>query len=175
MRVGDVVPAAVRLPTLGDNLHKSAAERSFGDVRDAIAVGLNVQFELFVLLDDMLFDVFDVDACVFNGNGFFATGDLDRQAVGLRGRSGRLRGRRRGILSGDANGGRCEKNQYETWKFWPRKVHVPLDPSSTEIRYCVKLLCSGLRCKYAPECCSNEGAERRRNDVFQGTRGCSGF
>ena len=97
-------------------------------MRDAVSVGFDVQFEFFVLLDDMLFDVLDVDAGVFNGNGFLAAGNFDRKASRLRVLSGRL-GRRRGwILCGGANGGRCEKNQHKTWKFWPRKVHVPVDP-----------------------------------------------
>ena len=44
---------------------------------DAFAIGFDVEFEFFVFLDDMLFDVFDVDACVFNGNGFVTAGDFD--------------------------------------------------------------------------------------------------
>jgi len=114
VRVGDVVPAAVGLPTFGDNLDESAAERSFGDVRDAIAVRFDVQFDFFILLHGMFFDVFDVDAGVFNGNGSLATGDFDRQARGLRGWSGRLGRRRRWILSGDANGGGHKKKQEKT-------------------------------------------------------------
>ena len=78
-------------------------------MRDTFAVGFDVEFNFFVLLDDMLFDVLDVDAGVFDGNGFFASGDLDSQAI----RPRQLRlwlGRRRGrILSG--NGKRSGKHE----------------------------------------------------------------
>ena len=42
MRIGDVVPASIRLPTFGNNLNESAAERRFSDVRDACAVGFDI-------------------------------------------------------------------------------------------------------------------------------------
>src|SRR5580700_8702501 len=77
MGISDVVPASVGLPTFRNNLNERATERSFGDMGDAFAVGLDVEFEFFVLLDDMLFDVLDIDACVFNGNSLFAAGDFD--------------------------------------------------------------------------------------------------
>ncbi len=44
---------------------------------DAFAVGFYVEFEFFILPDDMLFDVFDIDARVFNGNSLFAASDFD--------------------------------------------------------------------------------------------------
>ena len=78
MRISDIVPAPIRLPTFGNNLHERATERSFGDVRDAVAIRFDVQLDFLVLLDDMFFDVFDVDARVLNGNSFLAAGDFDR-------------------------------------------------------------------------------------------------
>jgi hypothetical protein len=42
MRIGYVVPASIRLPTFGNNLNESAAERRFSDMRDASAVGFDI-------------------------------------------------------------------------------------------------------------------------------------
>ena len=42
VRIGDVIPASVCLPTIGNNLNESATERGFRDVRDAFAVGFDI-------------------------------------------------------------------------------------------------------------------------------------
>jgi hypothetical protein len=42
VRIGDVVPTSVGLPTFGNHLNESAAERSFRDVGDAIAVSFDI-------------------------------------------------------------------------------------------------------------------------------------
>lgn len=47
-------------------------------MRDAFTIGFDVQLHFLVPLDGMLFDIFDVDAGVFDGNGFFTAGDFDR-------------------------------------------------------------------------------------------------
>ncbi len=46
--IGDVVPVAVGLPAFGDNLDEDASHGRFGNVRDALHVGLDVDFSLFV-------------------------------------------------------------------------------------------------------------------------------
>jgi len=69
-------------------------------VGDAFTIGFDVEFEFFVPLDEMLFDVLDVDAGVFDGNGFFAAGDFDSQAFGFRSLRGGFRRRCRRILRG---------------------------------------------------------------------------
>ncbi len=67
---------------------------------DAFAIGFDVQLEFFVLLDDMLFDIFDVDARIFDGYCFLAARDFNRQAVGLNSLRRRFGRRRRWILRG---------------------------------------------------------------------------
>ena len=84
-------------------------------MRDAFAVSLDVELKFFVFLDDVLFDVLDIDACVFNGHRSLAPGDFNRQAAWLLALRRSLRGRRRRILSGDANRGRGEQQQGEAW------------------------------------------------------------
>ena len=42
VRIGDVVPASVGLPAIGNDLNESAAERRIGNVRDACAIGFDV-------------------------------------------------------------------------------------------------------------------------------------
>ncbi len=46
--IGDVVPVAVGLPAFRDNLNEDASQRRFGNVGDALHVGLDVDFGLFV-------------------------------------------------------------------------------------------------------------------------------
>ena len=107
MRIRDVVPPPVGLPTFGNDLNESAAEGSFSDVGDAFAIGFDVQLEFFVPLDDMLLDVLDVDAGIFDGNGFFAAGDFNGQAFGFRSLRRSFRCGRRWILRGYSESG-CE-------------------------------------------------------------------
>jgi len=115
LRIGDVVPSAVGLPTFGNNLNESATERSFRDVGDASTIGFDIEFEFFVPLDEMLFDVLDVDAGVFDGNGFFASGDFDGQPSGFRSLRGNFRRSRGRILRGySESNGENESKQKST-------------------------------------------------------------
>lgn len=79
LRVGDVVPAAVGLPAIGNNLHESSTNRGVRDVSNAFAIGFHIELELLVFPDDVFFDVFDVDASVLNGDGVVAARDFDCQ------------------------------------------------------------------------------------------------
>lgn len=99
-RFGDVEPAPIGLPALSDDLHQSSSERGIGNVRNAFAVGLHVQFQLFVFLDDVLFDVLQVNAGILDGRILVAAGDFDSNAslwIGLLNFVGRL-GLRRGRI-----------------------------------------------------------------------------
>src|SRR6267143_3337067 len=72
---------------------------------DAVAVGLHVEFEFFVFLYDVLFDVFHINAGIFDGRLFVPAGHFDGDArlrIGLLNfvarlgfRRGRILGRRR--------------------------------------------------------------------------------
>lgn len=100
LRIGDVQPAAVRFPAFGQHLNQNAAHGRVGNMGDTFAIGLDVQFQRFVFLDGMLFDVFDINAGVFDGLLFIAAGDFNGDTVlgidfgcggsGLGGRSGRI-------------------------------------------------------------------------------------
>lgn len=79
-RFGDVEPTSVRLPAFSDDLNQSPSEGGIGNVRDAIVVGFHVQLELFVFLNDVLFDVFQVNAGIFYGSLFVAAGNFDGDA-----------------------------------------------------------------------------------------------
>jgi hypothetical protein len=46
--VGDVVPVPVGLPAFGDNLNEYATDRRLWNMGDALQVGLDVDFRLFV-------------------------------------------------------------------------------------------------------------------------------
>ena len=46
--IGDVVPVPVGLPTFRDNLNEDASHRWLWNVGDALHVGLDVDFGLFV-------------------------------------------------------------------------------------------------------------------------------
>jgi hypothetical protein len=46
--VRDVVPVPVSLPAFGNNLNEDASCRRFGNVGDALQVGLDVYFGFFV-------------------------------------------------------------------------------------------------------------------------------
>ena len=78
--VADVKPPAVAFPTLSNHLDEHAAQRRIGNMRDAVAIGLHIQFHRLVFLNLMLFDVFEVDTRVFNRCFFIAAGHLNRDA-----------------------------------------------------------------------------------------------
>ena len=98
--IGDVKPTTVAFPTLGNHLDEHAAERRVGDMRNAVAIGLHIQFHRLVFLNLMLFDIFEVDtrvfnrcfffaACYFNGDPGFGIG-FGRAGLFLRRGSGRI-------------------------------------------------------------------------------------
>ena len=43
LRFGDVIPTAVRFPSVGNDLKQSSAEWSVGNMRSAVAIGLDVE------------------------------------------------------------------------------------------------------------------------------------
>ena len=79
LRVRDVVPMAVRFPTIGDDLNQHASKGSFRDMRDSQLIGFDIDLKLFVL-DGVLFDRFKVNAGVFDGLVRVPTCDFNRQA-----------------------------------------------------------------------------------------------
>src|SRR5438876_4793057 len=82
-RIGDFNPLAVSFPAFGDNLNQNFSEGRVGNVGDAFAVGLYVEFNLLVFAKFALFDVFQIDAGVFDGRIGIATDDFDANAIGL--------------------------------------------------------------------------------------------
>src|SRR5580700_7728788 len=97
--IGDVVPVPVGLPTFRDNLNEDAPDGRLRNVGDALHVGLDVDFRLFVF-NQMIFLRLEIDAGVLNGLVRFAAGDFDGETRNWRrgwcfflGRS-LLRGRR---------------------------------------------------------------------------------
>lgn len=128
VRVGDVVPASVGLPSISNNLNESAAKRRVGNVGDSFAIGFDVQFYFLILPQGALLDIFDVDAGIFNRFGLVAGGDFDRQlrgCIGLRGRLGRSSGL---ILCRNTKSGGKEKGEEKNSQLGPREYHVPVDP-----------------------------------------------
>lgn len=102
MRISDVIPTSVSLPTIGNHLDESAAQRGVRYMGDTVAIGFDIQFHFLVLPEGALLEVFYVDAGVLHGDGLVAGGHLNRQPgghIGLRWSFRRSRGR---ILCGDA-------------------------------------------------------------------------
>jgi len=83
-RIGDFNPLAVGFPAFGDDLNQDFAERRIGDVCDAFAVGLYVEFDFLVFAEFSLFYVLEVDAGVFHGRVGIAADDFNANAIGLR-------------------------------------------------------------------------------------------
>ena len=78
LRIGEVEPASIRLPSFGDNLNQYSPHGRVRDVRDAIAAGLYIHFQFLVLLYRVLFDEFHVDTGVLYGYTFLAASDFNR-------------------------------------------------------------------------------------------------
>src|ERR1700740_753649 len=100
--VGDVVPMPVGLPAICDNLNEDATKGRLWNMSDALPVGLDVEFRLFVF-DQVIFLRLQVDAGVFNGLVLVAPGDFDCDA-GNRRRRGRFFGRRGLLRAGGSTG-----------------------------------------------------------------------
>ena len=95
--VGDVEPVPVSLPAFRDNLNEDASHRWLWNVGDALHVGLDVDFGLFVF-DQTILLRFEIDAGVFDGLVGVAAGDFDSETW-----NGCWSGRlfwRRGLLRG---------------------------------------------------------------------------
>src|SRR5437764_13256627 len=73
--VGDVEPASVALPALGNNLDEHAAPGRIGNMRDTFTIGLYISLHRFVFLALMPLDIFEVHPRVFNGSLIFASGN----------------------------------------------------------------------------------------------------
>ena len=96
LRIGEVEPASIRLPSFGDNLNQNSSHWRVRDVRDAIAAGLYIHFQFLVLLYGVLFDEFHIDAGVLYGYTLLAAGDFncDPRLCVARGRRSLWFGRR---------------------------------------------------------------------------------
>jgi len=103
LRIGEVEPAPIRLPSFGDNLNQYSPHWRVRNVRDAIAAGLYIHFQFLVLLYRVLFYEFHVYAGVLYRYALLAAGDFNRDArlCVARGRRSLRFGRRcRRILGG---------------------------------------------------------------------------
>lgn len=102
--VSDVKPSAVGFPAFRKHLNQHASERRVGNVRHAFPIGFHIQFHGLVFLDLMLFDVFEIDAGIFNRYFLSATGDFNGDAclwIGFGLARLGFRSRGRGILRHD--------------------------------------------------------------------------
>lgn len=172
MGVIDVVPTAVRLPTVSDHLDESSAHGRIRHVGDTLAIGLDVQFQLFVLTESAFFDIFHINACIFDGESLVASRNFNGQpgsGIGSRRRrSFGCRGRR--VLGGGYTKSRRKKNsKTKSCQFGAGKCHVPVDPifhGKVLERRTVKVLRCALRCNCAwqrcPEMRKRWGAGRNR-------------
>ncbi len=79
--IGDVVPAAVSLPAISDDLYESAAERRIGNMGDASVIRFYVELDLSVFFDRVFLDVLHVDAGIFDGNVLIAAADFYGEAI----------------------------------------------------------------------------------------------
>ena len=77
--IGDVVPLSIWLPTLGDHLNEHAADRWLRKMGDAVFVGLDVLFRLFIF-DEVVLLGLDVDAGIIHRLIGITTGDFDGEA-----------------------------------------------------------------------------------------------
>lgn len=128
VRVRDVVPSSVGLPTVGNNLNESAAERRVGNMSDPFAIGFDVQLYFLILPYGALFNIFHVDAGIFHGSRFVAAGDFDRQPGGFIGLPGSF-GLSGGLILGrNTKSGGKEKDEEKNSQLGPRRYHVPVDP-----------------------------------------------
>lgn len=110
-RIGDVVPMAVGLPAVGDDLNEHATHGRLGNVRNALEICFYVFLGLFVF-DEMGFFGFDVNAGVLDRFVGVAAGDFDGEP-GDRSESRRLF-RGRGLLRAGRQAGReNEENEGE--------------------------------------------------------------
>src|SRR5882724_8640967 len=102
LRVCDVEPASIRLPSLGDDLNQNSPRRCIRNVRDTFAARLYIHFQLLVLLQRVLFDEFHVHTGVLNGNTFLAAGYFngDSRLQIARGRRSPRFGRRCRLILG---------------------------------------------------------------------------
>jgi len=93
LRVSDIEPASIGLPTFGDDLNQNSPHWRVRNVRDTIAAGLYIHFQFLVLLQGVLFDEFHVHAGVLNGNALLTAGHFNgdpRLYIARRRRSLRL-------------------------------------------------------------------------------------
>ena len=74
VRVSDVIPPSVSLPTIGNHLDESAAERGVRYMGDAVAIGLDIQFD-FLVLPEGAFDGVEGGSCAATPR------DADRRKV----------------------------------------------------------------------------------------------
>lgn len=80
LRVSDVKPSPIALPAFGHNLDEHPPQGCVRNMRDAIAIGLHIQFRGLVFLDLVFFDVFEIYAGILNRCFFFAPRDFNRDA-----------------------------------------------------------------------------------------------
>lgn len=130
--IGDVEPTAVSFPAIGDDLDEHSAGLGVGNVSDSFTVGLDAQFQFLVLQQFALFDIFHVDAGIFDRNIIIAASDLDgdsAERVGPRWlRLWRRRGRilRAGVRSKSAQQ-KQGQDEWQTHQWKSQSVHVVLD------------------------------------------------
>src|SRR6266853_759565 len=72
LRVSDIEPPSVGLPSFCDNLNQNSSERRVWNVGDALTTGLHIHFQFLVFPYRALFDKFHVHAGVLNRNTLLA-------------------------------------------------------------------------------------------------------
>lgn len=107
LRVRDVVPVSVGLPSLSDHLNQHASERRVRNMRDTRLIGLHVDFKLFVLQHRVFFHRLDVDAGIFHR--FFGVAPRDDDCYAILRRRRLLFLAERGLILSAKNRGRRRK------------------------------------------------------------------
>src|ERR1700686_1363145 len=76
----DVVPSPEGLPPFGHYLYQHSTKRRIRYVSDPLAVGLHIQFELFIFRNFVFFDILQINAGIFDRTILIAAGDFNSYA-----------------------------------------------------------------------------------------------
>ena len=173
MRIRDVVPATVGLPTLGNNLNKSATERRIRNMGDTFAIGFDVQLNFLILSEGALLDVLHIDAGIFNRGKRFAATHFDRQPRGFRSLGRRLRGRR--ILRRKSKGRDERESKEKSSQSKPKMFHVPVDSILNEKRCCRQATPPWYEMQMSFGVLLRVEGPKGQSDVIQATAGRGAF
>jgi hypothetical protein len=173
MRIRDVVPATVGLPTIGNNLNESPTERRIGNMGDAFAIGFDVQFYFLILSEGSLLYVLHIDAGILNGCRRFAATHLDRQPRGLGSLGRRLRRRR--ILRRKSKSRDERESKEKSSRPKPKIFHVSVDSILNDKRGCRQVTLPWCEMQMSIGVLLGVEGRTGQRDVIQATVGRGAF